>query len=83
MHRHKGTISSLDQSSGDGLLSENNTIAGSMCFKAMHVDGQKSLCVGEPVSYDIVGKDTQEHAEHIRRSIGDLEVYQNFGGLYS
>ena len=83
MHHQSGTVRSLNHNSGEGFLSQNHTAVGSIFFRQIHIDGHKSLCVGEPVLYDVVGEDQQEHAEHVRRSIGELEVYQDLGGLYS
>ncbi len=83
MRHQSGVVTALNQGSGEGFLSQGGTIEGVVSFKQMHVDGLRSLCVGEPVLYDVVGENRYKHAEHIRRSAGELEIYQNLGGLYS
>lgn len=78
-----GTIKSFDPGTGSGYLSCNEDIGSPVLFNAHQVDGLKSLVVGEPVSYQLTGDSRQGHAEHVQRTMGNLEAYQNFGGLYS
>ena len=78
-----GIITFFDQSTGIGYLSCHETSDLSVIFDSREVDGLKSLAVGEPVSYELVQERRNAHAEHIKRTIGNLEVYQDLGGLYS
>jgi len=56
-------------------------------FESNQVEGLRSLSVGERVSFDVVEDaaegDQQGHAKNIQRIAGDLEAYQDQGGLYS
>lgn len=83
MSHRTGTIESFDQSTGLGYLSCNEDTELSVLFNARQVDGLKSLAVGEPVTYELLLERRQTHAEHIQRTIGNLEAYQDLGGLYS
>ena len=56
-----------------------------MQFESNQVEGLRSLSVGERVSFEVVEDaaegDQQGHAKNIQRIAGDLEAYQDQGGL--
>lgn len=85
--QQSGTVRSLNATFTDGYLSHDQNSGASVQFESNQVEGMRSLSVGERVSFDIVedaAKDgRQGHAENIQREAGDLEAYQDRGGLYS
>lgn len=83
MSHQTGTVKSLNQGTGIGYLSCDAMVNACVTFDARQVDGLKSLAIGEPVSYELIQERRQAHAEHIQRTIGNLEAYQELGGLYS
>lgn len=83
MSQQSGTIRSFDNSFTHGSLSHDQNSGASVQFGADQVQGLKSLSVGERVSFDVVEEDKQGHAENIQRVGGNLESYQDLGGLYS
>lgn len=83
MSQHFGTVMSFDATFSHGHLSQDENSGVPMQFDASHVEGLRSPGVGERVTFDIVNNDQQGHAENIQRVGGDLEAYQDFGGLYS
>lgn len=82
MSYQTGTIKSFDQGTGVGYLTCNQD-KRSVPFNSRQIDGLTSLAVGEPVSYQLIQERKEAHAEHIQRIGGNLESYQNLGGLYS
>ena len=85
--QQSGTVTSLNATFTDGYLSHDQENGAFVQFESNQVEGLKSLSVGEKVSFDVVEDatkgDQQGHAENIHRVAGDLEAYQDQGGLYS
>ena len=85
--QQSGTVRSLNATFTDGYLSHDQDSGASVLFESNQVEGLRSLSVGERVLFDIVedaaAPDQQGHAENIHREAGDLEAYQDQGGLYA
>jgi len=85
--QQSGTVTSLNATFTDGYLSHDQDSGALVQFESNQVEGLRSLTVGERVSFDVVEDaakpDQQGHAENIQRVAGDLEAYQDQGGLYS
>jgi cold shock CspA family protein len=85
--QQSGTVRSLNATFTEGYLSDDQNSGAFVQFESNQVEGLRSLSVGERVSFDVVEDatepDQQGHAENIQREAGDLEAYQDQGGLYS
>ena len=83
MPQQSGTVRSFNDTFTSGRLAHDQNSGASVQFGSDQVEGLRSLSVGERVSFDIVQQNQQGHAENIQRIGGDLEAYQDLGGLYS
>ena len=85
--QQSGTVRSLNATFTEGYLSHDQSSGAFVQFESNQVEGLRSLSVGERVSFDVVEdapeRDEQGHAKNIQRVAGDLEAYQDQGGLYS
>ena len=83
MSQQSGTVKSFEDDFTRGHLSQDGNSGLFVHFSSDQVEGLRSLSVGERVSFDVVQDEYQGHAENIQRIGGDLEAYQDQGGLYS
>ena len=85
--QQSGSVRSLNATFTDGYLSHDQNSGIFVQFESNQVEGLRSLSVSERVSFDVVEDaaegDQQGHAKNIQRIAGDLEAYQDQGGLYS
>ena len=87
MSQESGTVASFNNTFTSGCLSHDQNTGAFIDFDSDQVAGLKHLSVGERVSFEITQDVTREHQRvrgvNVQRIAGDLEAYQDQGGLYS
>lgn len=87
MSQESGTVASFNNTFTHGRLSHDQNAGASIDFASDQVAQLASLSVGERVTFEIVQdvthEDQQGQVVNVQRIGGDLEAYQDQGGLYS
>jgi cold shock CspA family protein len=83
MSQHAGVVTWISKPEGYGLVRRSGSYQDVVPFSLVGVEDHESLSKGEPVLFDLVQRGMNVCAENVTRTMGNLEAYQNFGGLYS